>query len=463
MAKNGIVSGLQICYYDGERIENEPENCIHVPFNSIVDYFIKTKNRFPSLINSDNTNLSTTELSELQDEFKKSMNKVQNILDNKIINIKKEIQKLKPNFNDEKLRIFAYGCRETVLIKHLVKNILIAADELGYETYLHTQDNDMESCNEVFYLKALRDFNPHITINVNHLNNDFISDEVFNFIWFQDYMPLLRKESPPIHLRDRDLIYHLTNDLKEIIFNKGIYSEFQSFCMNEKIYKPRPEILKEKKIVFIGSSYKDRINDIKLDPDFQLVFNEAKDIFEKKSCLTNLTHPKSDLLFLMQKYSKSLDYVNGINAYLIRDYCVEKLCSINTNYEIEIYGWGWNENKKIQPYYKGIVENGESISKIYNSATYGFCPGSYILMQRTLECAFSETVPLVLDVREDKQEEYNNKIEESLEFFHIGDLENILNSDSEVKKTFAYIKEQYSYKKIINNFMASVNRVINEK
>ncbi|QFR48346.1 hypothetical protein FJR48_00835 [Sulfurimonas lithotrophica] len=458
MAKNGIVSGLQICYYDGERIENEPENCIHVPFNSIVDYFIKTKNRFPSLINSDNTNLSTTELSELQDEFKKSMNKVQNILDNKIINIKKEIQKLKPNFNDEKLRIFAYGCRETVLIKHLVKNILIAADELGYETYLHTQDNDMESCNEVFYLKALRDFNPHITINVNHLNNDFISDEVFNFIWFQDYMPLLRKESPPIHLRDRDIVYFLTEHLGKLLREKDIPSKYQSFCIDTNIYKKRSNIERIKKIVFIGSSYLERYESV-ITPDKEIA---CKELFELniKYGYEAIGINKSE--YLAEKYNISEKDISSLRGYIQRDLLLKYIINLNLDYEIEVYGYGWEYDKDIFKHYKGHLAYGEDISKVYNSAVYGLVVGGYVMQQRTLESAASGAIPLVFDARESGADLNHKCFEDSLLFFKRPDDLRILLSQVHNKDLDCIVNEN-SYKQFVEKMVGLVKKELNEQ
>ena len=49
LAPNKTVSALQICFYNGKKIENAPENCIHVPFDTIVAYFSSTKYRIPKL------------------------------------------------------------------------------------------------------------------------------------------------------------------------------------------------------------------------------------------------------------------------------------------------------------------------------------------------------------------------------------------------------------------------------
>lgn len=458
-APNGIVSSLQICYYGGNKIDDAPINCIHVQFDSIVDYFSTTKNRLPKVIDSTNINLSSNEISNLKDLFQKSMDKVREILNNKIKELQKDIKNLKPDFKDKELRIFAHGCKETILIKYFVKGIIDAADKLGHKTHLHTQISDIESCSQVFYLQALKDFNPHITININHLNNEHISDDVFNFIWFQDYVPMLRNDAP-IDLRERDFVFHLIDVYGEILNRKNVKSKYQPFCIDANIFKERTHIKKEKKIVFIGSSYASYIDKIKDDDNYEKIYKAIVEEFEKKSCLKGLKHQDSDIRNLINKFNKPNEFITDIYHYVQRDYCVEKLCQIDTDYTIEIYGNGWEDNPIVKPFSKGSVEYGEDISKIYNSATYGYCPGGYIFMHRTLECAMSGTIPLVLDSRLDMQDFYDKESEKALEFFSIKDLETILKKEPKKNKNFDYIRANFGYNSFVEKCVDIVKNTI---
>ena len=449
LAQNKTVSALQICYYSGQKIENTPQNCIHVPFETIVAFFSTTKYRIPKVVETSNDSL--------KNQFYEKLREVENILNQKKEKLYQEIKNLRPDFQDKKLRIFAYGCRETVLIKYFMQDIIEASRDLGHETYLHTQINQLEACSEVSYLEALRDFNPHVTININHFNNHFLNESIFNFVWFQDFTPQLMKHEKPF-LRKRDYIFSLITGLMQFLEQKGIKNEILPFMINPNLYKPRANIKKEKKIVFIGTSYATRVKDIQDDQDYDKVYLDAVKIFEERSYLKHTEHENSEIFYLMQKHNKSQEYIENIYGYLMRDYCVEKLCSLdNTHYKIEIYGQGWENNSIITPFYKGIVEHGEEVSKIYNSATYGYCPGGYVLMQRTLECAFSETIPLVLDARADKQDIYDKRIEESIEFFHINTLEQILKKEPKTK-SFDLIKKQYSYKHFINRCIEIIQK-----
>jgi len=457
MAANKIVSGLQICYYDGNKIDNAPMNCINVPFDSMVDYFSTTKNRLPTVFDTTNCSLGFKDIESLKDKFYENIEKVNKILKAKIKKLHSEIKNLKLNFQDKTLRIFAYGCRETVLIKYLVENIISAFNDLEYETLLYKQTNDIQSCSEVFYLEAIRDFNPHITININHLNNQFLNDDVFNFVWFQDVMPILANDIP-IRLRERDFVFHISSMLERKLKQKDISSYYQPFCINKAIYKRRDSINRENKIVFIGSSYKGRIEKIKDDYDFEKIYNNMLVVFNQKGCLTNPSIENSDIKYFADKYNKPVEYIGEIYAYMGRDYCIEKLCKLNTNYKLEVYGHGWSDNEIVAPYYKGIVEYGKEISKIYNSAIYGYCPGGYVLMQRTLESVFSGAIPLVLDVRADKDDVYDAKVEESVEFFTVDTLKEILNKQPK-KCNFYFMTREYSYDNFIQNCVSIINNI----
>jgi hypothetical protein len=191
--------------------------------------------------------------------------------------------------------------------------------------------------------------------------------------------------------------------------------------------------------------------------DFPKIYEEMISIFEKKGYLRDTKYENSEIKYLMDKYNKVESYIGLIYGYILRDYCVEKLCSLDTDYQIEVYGDYWEENEIVKPFLIGFLDYGEEISKVYNSATYGYCVGGYVLMQRTLECALSETIPLVLDVREDSQDNYDSRIEESFEFFKISELEKVLTQQVREKK-FHFIKKFYSYESFVNKMLDEIDK-----
>ena len=436
LAPNKQVEARQICYYDGEKIMHTPANCIHVPFESFIEYFTNTKNRFPS-------------------EFKTSQNIqakikiVEKNIANKIEKLKSAIKKLQPNFHDKKLRIFAFACRETVLIKHMIKSILEAADTLGYETFVHTQSDDLESCSQRFYLEALYNVNPHITVNINHLNNDFLNENIYNIVWFQDYMPILIDDKKVI-LRNRDKVLYLTNDMKYVLDKKGIDADYQPFCINNKIFKKRNYIERKNKIIVIGSSYKSDFDKI----ENTIKYKVSKEIFQSYISIgytSRINFKHFEVLYAISYYDLSYIY-----AYVERDLLLQYILEMNLDIEIELYGRNWNYEDIFKKYYKGPLKYGEDISKAYNSAKYTLVLGEYVLQQRTLEAAASGTIPLVFDVRADEKNSDGKCFKESLEFFKVpNELRTILKTNN--KKDLDCIVNSNSYENFIES---NINKVL---
>jgi len=132
IASNGIINSLLIRYYDANKIDNALMNCINVSFESMRDYFSMT-----------NYSLGFKDVNSLKDKFYENIEKVKIFLKVKIQKFHSKIKNLKPDFQDKTLRIFAYGCRKTILIKYLLKNITSAVNKLEYKTPIYKQTNNM--------------------------------------------------------------------------------------------------------------------------------------------------------------------------------------------------------------------------------------------------------------------------------------------------------------------------------
>lgn len=461
--RTGLHNDLQICYYNGEPLNSDLPNLINLPLEHIYGFMSETDYRMIRVFRIeegsdpefDNKIISYIDVSQKKAILKKAEFKEL---------FKQEVRKIKLDFS-EPLRIFFITTRATTVLQHCAKSLRETFTNMGYETFLSIEHNDMQSWGMdqddndfVWHLKNMLDFKPHITINIDYLHNDFLPDEMFNFVWFQDMMPIFDNNGH-VKTRERDFIFHLTTGLGDLLSKLDIHSEYQSFLMNTKNYKQREEIKKEKKIVFIGSSYNHHIDEMRSYHLFDEIFKEMIEIFEEKNHL-----PDKDIKYLMAKYHRPSEYFGEINRYITRDYCVEKLCKINTGkYKVEVYGAGWEHNKHVMQWHKGVVEYGEDISKIYNSATYGYCVGGYVLMQRTLESAFSGTIPLVLDVRVGGEDTYDKRIEKGIQFFNIKDLEKILTSGVEEEKDFSFIQQEYGYEKFANKIIDIVHKELSCK
>jgi len=256
--RNPNIKGLQICYYNGEKLKDAPRNCIHLPLDKIYSYFITTNHRFPQFVSFKNTDFSQ----EDRESFNKSLTEILQlsiIANNKIVNkYYSKVKKNTPDFSKKKIRVYVSACRETVVMQHISKSIAKSFQNMGCEVKFYIQKNDMEACGALANLKTQYKFNPHIIFNINHFNNEFIHSSVHNFVWFQDTMKVLQ-EDEAIFKRKNDYVFHLTKGLGTLLKDKKINSMYQNFCIDSDLYKKRKNIKRENKIIYIGNSYFSRI------------------------------------------------------------------------------------------------------------------------------------------------------------------------------------------------------------
>ncbi|MEN4045783.1 glycosyltransferase [Sulfurimonas sp. NWX367] len=425
------LSVLQACYYAGEKIETDFENLIHLPFESFVDTLSKGVHRLPTKIDFTNLDISDEVKEEIEDSFQSLLtqtNSIRKILNEEYV---KALKNRKLNFN-EPWRFYLTAHSNSQVLQYVAKAIAETLESMGYSVFfdLRNGTEDM-SCSKNIFL-----FNPHVTINLNAMNTWQIADDVFNFVWFQDPMPFLM-DGKQVQIRKKDFVFSLLPIFDEMLKRKGIPFERQGFCINEKIYKNNPEIKREKKIVFIGSSY---LKSIPYKENIKLAVKELEKIFlEGDSFTDELT------ALISEKYELNVNFVSTrLIPYIVRDIGLLKLCKINSDYKIEIYGHGWDVYEELKPYYKGSLKYGKEIANVYNSATFAFAPHQqYTLQQRTFEASACGAIPIVYDCREISDED---SYEEALCYYKTTqDLEKILTADIP-EKDFSRLLQSHTYK-----------------
>jgi len=158
--------------------------------------------------------------------------------------------------------------------------------------------------------------------------------------------------------------------------------------------------------------------------------------------------------------SLNLFECGAIFNFLERDITLLEIAKLNIKgYKLEIYGRGWDKFEELKPFYKGVVEYGEAISKIYNSAEYTIVLGRYVLQQRTFEAAASGCQPIVIDPRKNSEDVTNLCFEESLIFIEkIDEIPLILGK--EIKKDLNCFRKHYSYQSFIKKMIDVVNELI---
>lgn len=442
---------LQVCYYDGVIPEHNLPNLIKVSLDNLIDELALGIHRLPTAINFDGLELSSSVQASIIENFIFSVKQAQIIRNELNKHYLDTLRNVKLDFS-EPLRFYLMASAYTQVMQFISKNIADTLKMMGYDVLFHLDYGTLDPyCN-----KLLKEFNPHVTININHLNNTMISDDVFNIIWIQDHFALNRIDSSRI--RKRDNLFHLVKNLGHRLKNRGIKSTYQPFCINTNIYRIMEDIKKEKKIVFIGTSYIKAFNTVKIKKKDKIV----KEIYD--DFLSNGFISKEDRIKYINKIGISKAEFSNIMNYVERDmallYIIRQIITFLPDFCIEVYGWDWDVYDDIAPYYKGVLNYGEDIAKVYNSAQYSLVLGGYVLQQRTLESAASGCIPIILDPRKNSADEDSECFNESLLFMQKpDDIVDLLKENREVN--LKCIVEKNSYKSFVDKIVKTIKSEMN--
>lgn len=438
---------LQVCYYDGVKRDHNIKNLIHLPFESLNTELIIINERTPTQINTDGLNLSNDVKSEIANSFNILLDTIEqnkNKIGHQLIS---QIKQSTINFK-EPLRIFLYSNKTTKVMKNIASNIASTFREKGYDVW-YEYDNELQDMTIFRVIKAISTYNPHIFIDINKNHSKYLNDNTFNFMWYQDPTPdLVNQKLPPP--RKRDFIFSLVGTIDTLLDKHNLPYERQSFCINTDIFNSKENITRENKIIFIGSSYYERLTKSGLSDD-QL--NHLKELF-----YSGFDFNDHAISTLADEFNFDKSYFEfHIIGSLVRYFSVIELCKLSDNIKIEIYGYEWENIPEVQPFYKGTLKY-EELPDVYSSAKYILAPHShYILQQRVLEASACGAIPIVYDCRSVDQPPFY--LDSVLLYKNIKDLKNLINADVNNLKE---IIQKNSYNAFADKILSIVNTQLME-
>ena len=432
---------LQVCYYEGDKIESDLVNLVHLPIENLVDGLANGTYNIPTLINFDGLELSASVRYQIESHFNLSIQQAKILREQKNYVYAENFKNAKLDFS-EPLRFYLMGHVQTRVMQHVAKNIADQLERMGFDVYFEL----FHGIEEQQCIKNLSLFNPHVFVSINHLNNQHLSQDIYNMIWFQDPMDILYSETE-MQLRERDYVFSLVPMIDERLKVKNVPFERQGFCVNQALYHQNELIQREKKIVFIGSSYAATLKNTENEKE---AVKKLQAMFLKGESFTQET-----INSLSNVYALSSHHVESrLIPYVVRDFALLELCKLDTQYSIEIYGWGWEKYAELAPYCKGSLEYGREIADVYSSATYAFAPHQqYTLQQRVFEASACGAIPIVYDCRDISKED---SYEEAFCYFKsLNDLEKIITADVK-QKNFDTLLQNNTYESFIKKMLSKI-------
>jgi hypothetical protein len=245
---------LQVCYYNGEKIQSDLVNLIHLPAESLIDDLACGTYRIPTSIDFTGMDISQYEKKDILEQMKTAITKASQYRDELNEVYKQKLRTAKLDFL-EPLRIYIGANSRTRVMQYVARDIADAFIARGYNVYFEL----LLGIEDLGCRKKKLEFNPHVIININNFNNLSISDDVFHFIWFQDAMPILTNNKD-INIQDRDFSFVYQSIFRELLIKKDFPKhkiiDQKIIPVNTNLFYLDDKIKREDKVVFVGTYYK---------------------------------------------------------------------------------------------------------------------------------------------------------------------------------------------------------------
>lgn len=352
-------------------------------------FFEHSQTIFPSKILGESCN----EIKEiLENIYYKRSETFKNAREKKEKYYKENVDIIIDNIKKGRPKILFFTSLFTTALQYHAKNMQRAARKMGCQTELLIEKSEIHRMfTETLSIK-MNEFRPDIIFLVDHFRYEIkeIDEAVVVISWIQDPLPNIMNKDTPLKLGDRDFIlnhYITWKTFFEIGYKNHIIEG--PIPGNQDIYK-KYEITEEEKekyscdicILCHTKSIEDYINNDVIYIDG--LEDKLKEIFYS---YYKLVHNDDNMIFYeLQEYKEFINY-SLISFYSIQasdkliDFYAERMyyelthivfrqCLVDWLIEagytnIKLWGKGWENQDKYQPYAMGIAENGEVLSKIY--------------------------------------------------------------------------------------------------
>nr|CRH08224.1 Protein of unknown function. Containing tetratricopeptide TPR-4 [Candidatus Magnetococcus massalia] len=384
----------QLCYTTESIAQiDAPDSLIHIP-GRIKHFFLYTMHRRPHGVAFDPAQPEQVEQAAKLAALLDNVGIIRTGIANQLF--KSFAHQPPPPAQQRPVRVLAGASRLTMVMQHATKRLLSAMARAGCETQLVMGRSDHENADMCDMARAQQSFNPHLILNINHQNNQWLHPDLWNAIWWQDPMPDLQA-GKPLLWRPRDLTYAALSSFDPMLEATGCpHFQRQNFCVDTQTFASHTPLEKRQKIIFVGSAYRHHLN-----PHHPVEQKLVAQFIERTSAGGGFS--KEEIFQLAEQADMEGTYLcEYIYPYAVRDLVVTWLCELAPElpYHVEIYGRGWESNPTVAPYFQGPIEHGMGLVKLYNQARYALAAEPHAVnTQRMAEIAACGAIPLLHDQR----------------------------------------------------------------
>ncbi|MBF0137254.1 MAG: tetratricopeptide repeat protein [Magnetococcales bacterium] len=384
----------QICYHSDPTLAGDGlETLIYLPMDHVTNFFLESRLRLPATVDFNPTDPQQVRMAMV---VARAVCATIQLRRKTLQQLEMDGRQIKPDFMPgQPWRIYLSTSRWSTVMQHASRNMALAMERLGCDVRFDIEENNLELLLMHHILKNYCTFNPHVTININSRNNTWLHPDVFNIVWYQDPMPEINQEKP-LPWRQRDIVFSAYPHFDDAIRKTGVRQlHRQDLCVDLNLFRVMQPREERRKVVFMGSSY---LNVLKGLPGEELVLRELGDMIEQEMSITS-THIQN----LVDRTQLSFLHVSMyLHTHVIRKHTIEWLCELapELDWEVEIYGKGWENMPVVAPYFRGEVPHGPAVAAIYNQARYALAVHQQMVKsQRLAEISACGCIPVLFDDR----------------------------------------------------------------
>lgn len=435
-------SKLQICYYGSKtNVETSQQypNLIYLPENNFVEILIKNHLRPPTKFVSNNKQKYEALLCKYEWQKKAQYELVIEDINKKTLSF------------DEPLRIYISADYKGKVVLNIYQLLNQAFKDNGYETKF-----DINCCvslmDDFKRVNSIKEFNPHIVININRIRNNIINPNTFNFIWFMDPTICLY-DSTELTYRERDVFFYLIDNFKKALIEKKIPNKKlikQSFKTDKKSFYLLDKVHKKNLITFIGNDYFKACDPTYKYANSTAILKELSDLFNSNELTKDMLALLADKYFKENKIT-SVEHLEMFIFPAIVRLEILKWAAQLEDIKLEIYGEGWGSYPELEPYYKGSLSSKSELLTTYNRSKYTLLAHpEYYYQQRLLEASACGSIPVIYEGI-NNTEVFNHR-KHSLTFTTKEQLAKLTTSKPELDPKV--IAQDYSYDALVKEIIA---------
>lgn len=389
------VFGQQLCYYPGPVFGGMPETMIPLTMEGFREFFHTSRLRPPQAVYFPHT-MTEEERVRVAGRIEELLRQVKAARKEEHDTLLRVSPGRDPGWPGpgEPLRFLLPASRYTTVMQYASQGLAKALTGLGHEARVVMEADGRELMDSVHYLREYADFQPHVTIHVNHRNHHHLHPRVVNIIWYQDPMPEL-VAGKPLPWRERDAVFAINSEIAGYIRGCGLEEpSIQPPCYDHEVFRLHPDEARTPRAVFVGSAY-NYVLDWAGIPHFQDVMAVLLETMEQGGVFDEALAQG-----LADRYGFDFHRIwPHMCHYAVRDTSVRWLCQ-NPTTPVAIHGRFWERDPVVAPFFKGELPHGEAVARAYNRATIALAALiKTVNSQRLAELAACGCIPLVYDAR----------------------------------------------------------------